>query len=481
MFSLHNAALALLASSVGLTFALEPITVQGPNFLDKDGKRFKIVGVDYQPGGEAGYNPDAGVDVLSNATHCKRDAALMQKLGINTLRVYNLDPTVNHDECMSIFNAVGIYAMLDVNSPFESLYRENTEESYTEAYLTRIFGMVENFKAFPNLLGFFASNEVIDKLKTAEETPPFIRAVIRDLKNYIANHADRKIPVGYSAADVRDVLEDTWNYLQCSMGGDDPSQSDFFGLNSYSWCGNSDLQKSGYGKLNALFSKSAIPVFFSEYGCNEVQPRLFTEVPALYSDGMQDFSGGLVYQWTQDENDYGLLKLDEETGTIELMVDFETLQSQYNSVEPRNLAAGPPRNMNAQRPKCSEGLITHKGFSTQFKLPPPPRGGDELIKNGIPQQAAHRGKLVDIGSNTVELQAFTSSGDRIEPFEINPLPSGEINTPSGGDIVSENEGNGGAPSGEDDEDAAMGGRAMAEFAVTGGSLLALAVAVFGMF
>lgn len=37
------------------------------------------------------------------------DAAVMQKLGINTIRVYTINPAVNHDECVSIFNAVGIY------------------------------------------------------------------------------------------------------------------------------------------------------------------------------------------------------------------------------------------------------------------------------------------------------------------------------------------------------------------------------------
>jgi 1,3-beta-glucanosyltransferase GAS3 len=41
----------------------------------------------------------------------------MQILGINTIRVYNLDPDLNHDECASIFNAAGIYMALDVNSP----------------------------------------------------------------------------------------------------------------------------------------------------------------------------------------------------------------------------------------------------------------------------------------------------------------------------------------------------------------------------
>lgn len=77
---------------------------------DKTGKRFQIVGVAYQPGGSASFDPKSGKDPLSNADTCMRDAALMQVLGINTVRVYNLDPNINHDECASIFNAVSRHA-----------------------------------------------------------------------------------------------------------------------------------------------------------------------------------------------------------------------------------------------------------------------------------------------------------------------------------------------------------------------------------
>jgi hypothetical protein len=485
MFSLHNTALALLATSVGLSYAVYPATVKGPNFLDTSGKRFKLVGIDYQPGGEAGYDPEGGHDVLSNGTACMRDAALMQELGVNTVRVYNLDPLVNHDECMSIFNEVGIYMVLDVNSPFESLNRDDPASTYTETYLTRVFGIIENFKAYPNTLGFFAANEVMNDLGTAKANPPYVRALVRDMKTYIQNNADRAIPVGYSAADVRPILEDTWNYLQCTNGANDLSQSDFLGLNSYSWCGRSSVQKSGYDILENLFSPSAIPVFFSEYGCNEVQPRVFTEVPAIYGPAMDALSGGLVYQWTQDSNDFGLLKLDEGTGTVQLLGDFDTLQSQYNSLQKQYLAAGPARNVNAQAPKCSPSLITHPQFSKSFRLPAPPPGAAKLIASGISSSAAYRGKLVSIGSTKVTLEAFTSKGDRVEPFEIKPLPSGTINTPSGGDINAENAGNGGSPTlsgaSESSSGAALGGRAVGDTALQGGSLLALLVAIAGFY
>lgn len=96
--------MALAASAVS---AVTPLEVEGNNFINPDtGHRFQVVGMAYQPGGSAGYNPEEGRDPLSHKEECLRDAALMQILGINAIRVYNLDPNLNHDDCASIFNAV---------------------------------------------------------------------------------------------------------------------------------------------------------------------------------------------------------------------------------------------------------------------------------------------------------------------------------------------------------------------------------------
>ena len=105
-----------------------------------------------------------GSDPLSNGTLCLRDAALMQPLGINTIRVYNLDPTLNHDTCVSIFNAVGIYMLIDVNSPLsgESLNPGDLSGSYSSSYLNHIFAVVEAFHNYPNVVGFFSGNEVMN-------------------------------------------------------------------------------------------------------------------------------------------------------------------------------------------------------------------------------------------------------------------------------------------------------------------------------
>jgi 1,3-beta-glucanosyltransferase GAS3 len=95
---------ALAATAVS---AVKPLVVKDGSFVHPDtGNKFHIVGMAYQPGGSAGYDPTTGKDPLSHPEECKRDAALMQIIGINAIRVYNLDPNINHDACASIFNAV---------------------------------------------------------------------------------------------------------------------------------------------------------------------------------------------------------------------------------------------------------------------------------------------------------------------------------------------------------------------------------------
>jgi hypothetical protein len=53
-----------------------------------------------------------------------------------------------------------------------------------------------------------------------------------------------------------------------------------------------------------------VPVFFAEYGCKDVpgggDGRKWQETTALYSDEMTSvFSGGIVYMYFEEENDYG--------------------------------------------------------------------------------------------------------------------------------------------------------------------------------
>ncbi|KAF2143745.1 glycoside hydrolase family 72 protein [Aplosporella prunicola CBS 121167] len=431
----------------GAALAVNTVEIKNQDFVDsKTGKRHYIIGVDYQPGGQSGYDESTGKDPLTDDKACLRDASIMQNLGINTIRIYNIDPNGDHDKCASIFNAAGIYMLLDVNSPFSggSINRAEPWTSYNDDYLTRIFKMVEAFKDYPNTLGFFAGNELINDVKSSKINPPYMRAVQRDLKTYIKNHADRQIPVGYSAAQVQDVLEDTWQYLQCAVDGkkdEDMSRADFFGLNSYSWCGgDATFQSSGYSDLVDMFKESSIPVFFSEYGCNEVKPRVFNEVQALYGDKMTSLSGGLVYEYSWEESEYGLVTINDNN-TISLRTDFENLQKQFNKLDLSLIQSANATGTSITPPECATKLISDKNFNSgidEFKgswdLPSTPSKAAKLLKEGV--QNANKGKIVKVSDTEMPYAVYSSGGSEIKGLKLSVLEDGTTNSPGGNSLNS---------------------------------------------
>jgi len=251
------------------------------------------------------------------------------------------------------------------------------------------------------------------------------------MKNYIASHASRAIPVGYSAADVREILEDTWNYMQCSIANDtdNASRSDFFGLNSYSWCGgDATFESSGYNDIVAMFGSTTIPIFFSEYGCNEVKPRVFDEVAALYGPQMTSLSGGLIYEYSQEEADYGLVQINAN-GTVSLRTDYDNLQMQYNQLNITLIEAANTTAANLDPPVCSSDLISNSGLSRSFDLPAVPSGVQQMIDNGIANPV--QGRIVDVSNLTPGQEVYGTNGAAVQGLQVNRVADDESNTPNG--------------------------------------------------
>lgn len=349
--------------------ALNPIIIRGNAFFDSvTGDRFYIKGVDYQPGGSSGI-----VDPLSNFEACERDFPLMKELGINTIRVYQIDNADNHDKCMELLEKYGIYLFLDVNTALISLWSLDTKSSYTVEYLQNIFATVDVFKKYNNLIGFFAGNEVVASVDHTNALP-WIKAVVRDLKLYISRHSKRKIYVGYSATDL-DNRVPTALYLNC---GKDNERVDFYAINLYSWCSPSSFTTSGYSQRVLDFFEFTVPIFFSEYGCNRVVPRPFDEVEYLYSSQMVNvFSGGLVYEWTEESGNpnYGLVHVNGKE--ITRKPDFYNLKEQYSKLNlPKG--GGGYRVRNGGN-KCPENSFSFNVYAT---LPRMPQGAETYIRNG---------------------------------------------------------------------------------------------------
>lgn len=248
------------------------------------------------------------------------------------------------------------------------------------------------------------------------------------MKDYIAKHSNRTIPVGYSAADVRNILMDTDRYFECHMKNSTSSQADFFGLNSYSWCGKASYKSSGYNVLTEDFSNSTMPVFFSEYGCNEVKPRVFTEVQAIYGEEMtQAFSGGLVYEWTEEDNEYGLIQVNKN-GSVTLLVDYENLQGQFGKLDMDRIQSSNSSQTSVTREECSADLITSKKFLNAWNLPTRLTKINNYIENGLPNKPS--GSLVSVSSTSIPVKVYGSDGNEISDIKYKVLADGQVNKPS---------------------------------------------------
>ena len=349
-----------------------------------------------------------------------------------------------------------MYMLIDVNSPLvaEAVTSFEPWTSYYAAYLNHTFAVVEAFSDYPNTLLFFSGNEVINDVPTAEFVPPYLRAVTRDLKNYIKNNVKRAIPVGYSAADVRDVLWDTWNYMQCAENGDinDISRADLFALNSYSWCGpDATFELSTFGDLVKGFEQSSIPIFFSEYGCIKPKPRYWNETQSIYGTDMEKvFSGGVVYEWTEEDNGYGLAKIDGDTLT--LMGDYNRLKDQFAKIDWESLQSTKADSNTPKPPACKSSLITVEGFDSNFTLPVVPPGAQTLIDNGIKSKPS--GKLVDISDWSVTMKVMDANGNEMTNLKVVPLANDEFNWPGRNNATtgSSSSGSDSGDGGKQDED-----------------------------
>lgn len=218
-------------------------------------ERFYLRGIDYQPGGSS-----ADTDPLADTKTCTRDIKKFKELGVNTIRVYAVDNSVKHDDCMKALEDAGIYLVLDVNTPKYSINRVKPGPSYNTNYLQNVFATVEMFAQYRNTLAFFSGNEVINHQKGTDEAAPFVKAVTRDMKNYMNSRGLRRVPVGYSAADVSSNRLQTANYMNC---GSDDMRSDFFAFNDYSWC-NSDYETSGWSEKVKTFAEYGLPILYVE-------------------------------------------------------------------------------------------------------------------------------------------------------------------------------------------------------------------------
>jgi len=379
--------------------ALEPVTVKGNAFYAGN-ERWYIRGVDYLPGG-----PSLLMDPLADEKICKRDLEYFKDLGINAIRVYTIDNSKNHDVCMKLLEDAGIYLILDVNTPTRSINRNNPKSSYNGVYLQHVFATMDVMGKYKNTALFFSANEVVDD-KTTTPAATYVKALTRDMHNYMTKHLKRQIPIGYSAADVDTNRVQMAHYLNC--GDDATARSDFVAFNDYSYCGEeSSYTISGWDKKVETYMDYSIPIFFSEFGCNKIMPRTFPEIKDLYSPEMTSvFSGGLVYEFSQETNNYGLVDIKNNgKGAVTPRDDYKNLKKQYAAVQnPSGLGNAKTSGKISECPAFEKGV-----WEANNTLPAFPKDAEQYMEKGAGKPLGNPN--TPNGSNTPDTDDTDNTND----------------------------------------------------------------------
>ncbi|KAJ7152709.1 1,3-beta-glucanosyltransferase [Mycena crocata] len=378
MVNAHGfAAIALLALTTAAG-ALPKVTRTGKYLYTEDGNRFFIKGIAYQtqgiivPGPDNPLNqPSTFVDNLADSAACNRDVPFLKKLGVNAIRAYAANSSLDHDSCMSALSSAGIYVILDLTLPLNGSI-DTTLPAWSTNTLDQYLRTIDVFEKYDNVLAYNVGNEVMTFKVT--HAAPFITAAARDVRAYL-NSISSSALVGYAAMDGPSAwVDNVADFLACDRSSSSPAAAiDLYGLNNYEWCGDDD--KATFNSLNSRFADYDVAAYFSEFGsedCNPA-PRIWTEIPVMFSEPMTDvWSGGLAFSYfgaISKGHEFGIATLSADNSTVTTNGDFDNLATQFNAV---TFVNKPPKNSVAAGTLPACPAASPPAWPVATKLPPTP-------------------------------------------------------------------------------------------------------------
>ncbi|GMF09945.1 unnamed protein product [Phytophthora lilii] len=284
--------LLVLLASLPLSAAwLAPIVAKGNKLFDSEtGLEFRIKGMAYYPRPNAGELADVSNYDWAADEHedvWKPHLEVMKDLGVNTIRLYSVDPSVLHDRFMCACSEAGIYVSVGMAAPCKgcSVADVAAPECYPDGMLTRMQMVYNAFAVYDNTLFFSVANEpnlISVDGDTGEAVMPCIKAMIRDIRDYADSCVGslREVPIGVEMADIPPRAQ--WlQYFDCvasndssSGSGDASERAQWMGFNPYVECdptGHTEyLQSTGLVTLMKDYKDAGYPrpIMFGEFGCN---------------------------------------------------------------------------------------------------------------------------------------------------------------------------------------------------------------------
>jgi hypothetical protein len=303
-----------------------PAVLKGKKFFDSvTGDYIPIKGIAYYPRPNEGYlSPYHSVDYFNMEFKdlWEADVDHFKDLGINTIRIYGVDPSINHDAFMCALREAGIYVIIGLLADCEDcgIGFNQAPSCYPATLKDRGQRIIHTFSYYDNVLAFSAGNEAglyaVDR-ETALNAP-CQKQFLRDMRAYILgcrlSRGMRSIPVGLVTIDIDRGLNALY-YACRTNSGDRLENAEWYGLNTYLHCDTNAVaidELAGYIALKADFQNYdlPIPVVIAEFGCRERFPKIgqfeaqrtWLQMDAIYNpDYTQVFAGGVVFEYSAEK------------------------------------------------------------------------------------------------------------------------------------------------------------------------------------
>jgi len=301
-----------------------PAVIKGKKFFDsRSGKYIPLKGISYYPRPNAGTLSEGNnLDFFSEEYRdvWERDILYFQQLNINVVRIYAVNPGLDHSGFMCALQQAGIYAIIGLAASCEdcAITGMQAPDCYPAGLKERGQFVINIFSKYENVLAFSAGNEaqLYAPGKPPEYNAPCQKQFIRDMRAYIDSCPNlRKIPVGVAVADF-DRAEKALYYNCRSDPNDELENAEWYGLNVYLHCDPTATSIDDLGGFQELLQdyknySMSIPIVLTEYGCENANfptidgfegQRNFLQVDALYSNDYEEyFAGGVVFEYSVEK------------------------------------------------------------------------------------------------------------------------------------------------------------------------------------